>query len=281
MGRRARSLIAGRRIVSGMARMCCHRRRSGYLGRLRLAPGWRDGAHDLTGGHSACQGANVAVLKRSLWPEGDRDRLLAVRSGTDVVFQGYVNEPEPDFRLGCAPAAGSQTVTFGEFRPDGIGPRRAVLLELNWQLTGQKSICETSPHRGGSLCGTRYRELTRRYARLPLAEERRLILLAQSGSAQSADELVLRHIGFVIFRLHKRVFPELLRRFGNDLLAEAIPVLYAKIQTYDLAYRDQDGQPKPVKFVSYIWKRIDGFILDSLREELRNDRLFREHPLTE
>ena len=59
-------------------------------------------------------------------------------------------------------------------------------------------------------------------------------------------------------------------------MAEAVPVLYAKVQTYDLAYRDKHGHPKPVKFVSYIWKRIDGFILDSLKEELRQDRLVRQ-----
>ena len=28
-----------------------------------------------------------------------------------------------------------------------------------------------------------------------------------------------------------------------------------------------------MKFVSYIWKRIDGFILDSLKEELSADRV--------
>ena len=85
----------------------------------------------------------------------------------------------------------------------------------------------------------------------------------------------------MIFRIHRKVFPELLRRFGDDLLAEAIPVLYAKVQTYDLAYHDKSGRPKPVKFASYIWKRIDGLILDSLKEELRNDRFFRDEALAE
>lgn len=103
-------------------------------------------------------------------------------------------------------------------------------------------------------------------------EERRLIALAQHGSEQSIQELVLRHIGFVIFRLQRRVFPDLLPRFGEDLLAETIPVLHAKIQTYDLDYCDKSGQPKPVKFASYIWKRIDGQILDSLKRELENDK---------
>ena len=104
---------------------------------------------------------------------------------------------------------------------------------------------------------------------------RRSIAAAQRGSAQSTNELVLRHMGFVSFRLHRKVFPELLRRFGEELLAEAIPVLYTKVQTYDLAYRDRAGQLKPVKFVSYIWKRIDGHILDGLRRELEHDKALR------
>lgn len=54
-------------------------------------------------------------------------------------------------------------------------------------------------------------------------EERRLIASAQRGSERSTHELVLRHIGFVSFRLHRRVFPDLLRRFGEELLSEAIP----------------------------------------------------------
>ena len=71
------------------------------------------------------------------------------------------------------------------------------------------------------------------------------------------------------------MFPDLLRRFGEELLSEAIPVLYAKIQTYDLGYRDKHGHPKPVKFVSYIWKRIDGHILDGLKRELEREKELR------
>jgi len=85
----------------------------------------------------------------------------------------------------------------------------------------------------------------------------------------------LRHIGFVSFRLHRRVFPDLLRRFGEELLSEAIPILYSKIQTYDLDYRNRHGHPKPVKFVSYIWKRIDGHILDGVKRELEREKELR------
>jgi hypothetical protein len=32
------------------------------------------------------------------------------------------------------------------------------------------------------------------------------------------------------------------------------------------------GDLKPVKFFSYLWKRIDGFILDFVKEELARER---------
>ncbi|MCX5709673.1 MAG: hypothetical protein NT088_02965 [Candidatus Omnitrophica bacterium] len=119
-----------------------------------------------------------------------------------------------------------------------------------------------------------YSHVMRRYPKITLAEERRLILKAQKGSKKSKDELVLRHVSFLIFRIYKVAFPELIRRFGEDLLGEAILITYNKIDSYNLNYRDTKGNPNPVKFVSYIWKRIDGFIIDSLKKELK---LFKTH----
>lgn len=119
-----------------------------------------------------------------------------------------------------------------------------------------------------------YRSTISKYPKIPLLEERRLIALAQKGSKKSTEEIILRHIGFVIFRIHKRAFPEFLKRFGEDLLSNSIPVLHQKIKTYDLNYCDKKGNPKPVKFASYIWKRIDGLILDSLKKELREEGLW-------
>ena len=113
-----------------------------------------------------------------------------------------------------------------------------------------------------------YKPIIQKYPRISLFEERRLIQTAQKGSKKSMDELVLRHVGFLIFRIHKIAFPDLIRRYGEDLLSEAILITYKKIDSYDLGYRDKKGNPKPVKFISYIWKRIDGFIIDSLRKEL-------------
>lgn len=111
-----------------------------------------------------------------------------------------------------------------------------------------------------------------RYTKLSLVEERRLIAKAKRGGKAEAEELVLRHVGFVIFRIHKRAFPSYAARFGEDILAEAVFILYEKIKTYNLRYRDKNGDFKPVRFSSYIWKRMDGFILDSLKEELARER---------
>ena len=119
-----------------------------------------------------------------------------------------------------------------------------------------------------------YHSIVRRYPRIPLFEERRLIWEAQKGSKRSKDEVVLRHIGFLIFRIHKKVFPYLIQRFGEDLLEEAILITYKKIESYNLNYRDKQSNPTPVKFVSYIWKRIDGFIIDSLKKELNESNFY-------
>ena len=119
-----------------------------------------------------------------------------------------------------------------------------------------------------------YSDIIRRYPKIPLSEERRLISKAQDGSKESKEELVLRHIGFVIFRIYKVAFPALIRRFGEDLLEEAILIIYKKIESYDLNYCDKHGNSNPVKFTSYIWKRIDGFIIDTLKKELNESNYY-------
>ncbi len=119
-----------------------------------------------------------------------------------------------------------------------------------------------------------YSGIIRRYSKIPLSEERQLILRAQKGSKKSKDELVLRHVGFLIFRIYKIAFPSMVRFFGEDLLAEAILIVYKKIASYDLNYCDRHGNPNPVKFTSYIWKRIDGFIIDSLKKELNESNYY-------
>jgi DNA-directed RNA polymerase specialized sigma subunit len=117
-----------------------------------------------------------------------------------------------------------------------------------------------------------YTDIVQRYPKIPLSEERRLISKAQKGVKKSKDELVFRHVGFLIFRIHRVVFPALIQRFGEDLLGEAILIVYEKIESYDLDYCDKQGNFKSVKFVSYIWKRIDGFIIDFLKKEINREK---------
>jgi DNA-directed RNA polymerase specialized sigma subunit len=119
-----------------------------------------------------------------------------------------------------------------------------------------------------------YSKVVRKYPKITLSEERRLILEAQKGPKESKDELVFRHVSFLIFRIHKVAFPSLIQRFGEDLLEEAILIVYKKIESYDLNYCDEKGNPNPVKFTSYIWKRIDGFIIDSLKKELNESNYY-------
>lgn len=121
-----------------------------------------------------------------------------------------------------------------------------------------------------------YREIIRRYQKIQISEERRLIAQAQKGSVESTKEIVLRHVGFLIFRIHKRAFPELIKRYGEDLLADSILILYKKVETYNLKYRDKQGDLKPVKFISYIWKRVDGFIIDSLKKEIEKEKTIKD-----
>jgi len=121
-----------------------------------------------------------------------------------------------------------------------------------------------------------YRKLPSQYQKISLDEERILIGKAQEGSETQAQELVLRHIQFVIFRIQRIIFPSHIQRFGEDLLSQAILTLYQKIKTYDLEYKDKKGELKPVKFTFYIWKRIDGLIIDFLKKEFRNERKYNQ-----
>ena len=116
-----------------------------------------------------------------------------------------------------------------------------------------------------------YSSIVRKYPRLSLQDERRLIRQAKKQK-EKADELVLRHISFLIFRISKRKCAKYIQRFGEDILSQAIFILYEKIKTYNLRYYDNRGNFKPVRFVSYIWKAIDGFIIASLRKEVEREK---------
>lgn len=118
---------------------------------------------------------------------------------------------------------------------------------------------------------------TQKYAKISLAEERHLITRAQNGSAKSKNELILRHIGFLIGRIHRIVFHDCQKRFGEVLFSEGILIINAKIRDYDLAYCNKQGKPTPVRFKSYIWKRIDGFIIDYLKKEMIYSEYFENY----
>ncbi len=115
------------------------------------------------------------------------------------------------------------------------------------------------------------------YPEISLSEERSLISKAQKGSQKCRNEIVLRHVNYLMFRIRKIVFPYLLQSYGEDLLQETILICFAKIEDYNLAYRNKKGKLHPVKFSSYLWKRIDGFIIDFLKNELKTiNRSFNE-----
>jgi len=117
-----------------------------------------------------------------------------------------------------------------------------------------------------------YQRTIPRYPKISLYQERRLIAKAKKGHKKETEELVLRHLGFVIFRIHKKAFPSYIDRYGEDIFSDAVFILYDKIKTYNLRYKDKKGNFKPVRFSSYVWKRIDGFILDSLKKEINRQK---------
>ena len=116
-----------------------------------------------------------------------------------------------------------------------------------------------------------YSSVTRKYSKLTLQDERRLIRQAKKQK-EKADELVLRHISFLIFRICKKTFPKYIERFGEDILSQVIFILYQKIKTYNLRYYNKQGNFKSVRFVSYIWKAVDGHILACLKKELEKKK---------
>jgi len=108
------------------------------------------------------------------------------------------------------------------------------------------------------------------YPKISLSKERRLISKAQKGCKRSRDEIVLRHINYLIFRIRSIVYPHLLQSFGEDLLQETILISYSKLKEYNLRYRNKNGKPHPVRFSSYLWKRIDGHIIDFMKKEMKS-----------
>ena len=67
-----------------------------------------------------------------------------------------------------------------------------------------------------------YRRITSRYPIISLDEERQLIAQAKGRSKEKKEEFVLRHVGFIIFRIYKKTFPSYVTRYGEDILSEAV-----------------------------------------------------------
>ncbi|OGS10448.1 MAG: hypothetical protein A2234_00790 [Elusimicrobia bacterium RIFOXYA2_FULL_58_8] len=76
-----------------------------------------------------------------------------------------------------------------------------------------------------------YGEVARSHPKLLPLEERCMIARAQAGSKRIRDKLVFHHIGFIMWRLRKKVFPDYLKRHGDDILSAAILELYRKVET--------------------------------------------------
>ena len=45
------------------------------------------------------------------------------------------------------------------------------------------------------------------------------------GQQKETEELLLRHVGFIIFRIHKKTFPAYVNRFGEDIFSQAVYLL--------------------------------------------------------
>jgi len=67
-----------------------------------------------------------------------------------------------------------------------------------------------------------YRHLRHKYPKISLYQERHLIKQAQGRSKTKKNELVERHVWFVIFRINKTVFSQYRVRFGEDILSETM-----------------------------------------------------------
>jgi hypothetical protein len=77
-----------------------------------------------------------------------------------------------------------------------------------------------------------------KFQKLSLIEERRLIRRAKRGSQKDIEELVLRHVGFIAFRIYKKAFPVYIERFGEDILSEATFILYdLRLIIFDIEIR--------------------------------------------
>ena len=85
-----------------------------------------------------------------------------------------------------------------------------------------------------------YRQIAFKYPRILLEEERQLIAQAKGNSKAKAEEIVLRHVGFVIRRIHKKHSRRIWRGMGEDILSE--PFLFCMIKSRPMIWSTKTGK---------------------------------------
>ena len=96
-------------------------------------------------------------------------------------------------------------------------------------------------------------------------EERRLIRRAKKGNQPARQKLLLHLLGFFVFRIEATLYPPVKREFGEDILQECILFAEAKVQKYNLRYKDKDGSFKKVYFRTYLWKGVTGLMFAHIK----------------
>jgi len=105
-----------------------------------------------------------------------------------------------------------------------------------------------------------YRKTIAQHPKLPIREERKLILLAKKGQA-SALQKILRHLtGFFVYRIQAMLFPWALREHGEDILHECFLLATRKVRSFKLRRRGRHKLHPIVRFSTYIWKATTGLI---------------------
>jgi hypothetical protein len=67
-----------------------------------------------------------------------------------------------------------------------------------------------------------YKQTASKYGPLSLDDERRLVRRAKKGDQLARKKLLLRLIGFFVFRIETALYPALRHRFGEDILQECL-----------------------------------------------------------
>jgi len=105
-----------------------------------------------------------------------------------------------------------------------------------------------------------YQGLINQHTKLPLKQERELIVLAKKGIVEAQNELLLHLIGFFAIRIKFTAFPSLIEQHGEDLIQECLVLAIKKIATYNLEYRNKTGELQPLHLSTYMWKSVTGLI---------------------